>query len=147
LLLTEWLRLELLGAYQVRLALTTPITTHGRMVNAPADGVVRFTIAERDEGTLTETCRRLADVATSSHVAEEFLEAARVLSYVNDPVGVRYMLAVLMQTDRVDPIVLEGLRRINTPEARAVLSEIAQGPNSDRSSMARSMLLMRPRQK
>jgi len=147
LLLTEWLPLELPGLYQVQLALTTPIRTRGSVLNVSSAGVVRFNIVERDEGRLNETCRRLADVVTGSQVSEEYLDAARALSYVNDPLGVRYMRAVLMKTDRVDSIILEGLSRINTPDARAVLAEMAQGQDSDRSSIARSMLLMSSRKK
>jgi hypothetical protein len=64
-----------------------------------------------------------------------------MLAQVNDPIGVRYMREVLTRTERVDPIILMGLFRIDSDEARAVLAEAAQSGSSERRAQAKGFLL------
>jgi hypothetical protein len=71
---------------------------------------------------------------------EHAVDAARMLAQINDPIGVRYMRQVLTQTERVDPIILMGLFRIDSDAARAVLAEAAQS-SSERRAQAKGFLL------
>jgi hypothetical protein len=116
------------------------VSDRGTMVRPVSTDTIQFQIAERNEAALDQICRRLADTAWSSLNASESYEAALRLSYVNDPVGVRYMRYVLTATHLVDSLILDGLRRINSAEARAVLAEAAQTGNGERAAVARSML-------
>jgi hypothetical protein len=62
------------------------------------------------------------------------------LSFVNDPVGIRHMRRVLTATELVDPIILNGLYRINSEEARALLAEAAGTGTGERAAVATSLL-------
>ena len=141
LLLNKWSTFEQVGLYQVEIRMSAKIvTSRGAIVRRPTNSVVQVEIGERDDNTLDEICRRLADTAWSTPNAAEFLDAALLLSYVNDPIGVRYMRYVLAATERVDSLILEGLRRINSEEARAVLAEAAQTGNGERAAIASDIL-------
>jgi hypothetical protein len=127
LLLNTWSSFEQVGFYQVAIRMTVAIvTSRGTIVRPATTDIIQLHITERNEDALDQICRRLADTAWSSLNAGESYDAALRLSYVHDPVGVRYMRYVLAATDLVDPLIFDGLRRINSEEARAVLTEVAQ---------------------
>jgi hypothetical protein len=138
--LNDWSRFDQVGAYQVHFTSTTKITTeHGVAVATPTSGVVQFQIAI-DAAALEERCRQLADTATNEPNAGQYLNAARLLAYVDDSVGIRYMRQVLAVTERVDPILLMGLANINSAEARAALAETALGGSPERVTQAGQIL-------
>jgi hypothetical protein len=140
LLLNDWARFDEAGVYHVRITSTTTITTEqGDTVDTRTGGAVQFQIAV-DEGALDERCRQLADIATTDQNAWRAQNAARLLTYVDDPVGIRYMRRVLDVTELLDPIILHGLARINSAEARAALAETALGGSPERMSSASQVL-------
>jgi hypothetical protein len=141
LLLNQWSSFEQVGPYQVEIRMAASIvTSRGTIVRRATTDHIQLQISGRNEGALDQLCRRLADTAWSSPNAGEGYEAALRLSYVNDPVGVRYMRYVLAATDRVDPVLFDGLRRINSAEARAVLAEAAQTGTGERARTASNIL-------
>ena len=140
LLMNDWSRFDQVGTYQLQITSTTTISTeHGGTVTTPTGGVVRLQIAA-DEFALEERCRRLADIAVREPNAWQFEHAARLLTYVDDSVGIRYMRQVLARTERVDTIILQGLARINSAEARAALADTALGGSPDRVIEANEVL-------
>jgi hypothetical protein len=138
--MNDWSRFDQVGTYQLQITSTTAISTeHGGTVTTPTGGVVRFQIAV-DEFALEERCRELADIASREPNAWRFEHAARLLTYVDAPVGIRYMRQVLAFTERADTILLQGLARINSAEARAALADTALGGSPDRVMEANEVL-------
>jgi hypothetical protein len=73
-------------------------------------------------------------------IYQDQADAALALSHVVDPVAVPYIEEALSATTRVDPILIEGLRRIGSAEARAVLEQAATSSSADRAALARNAL-------
>jgi HEAT repeat protein len=78
--------------------------------------------------------------ATSTSNYEGQADAALALSYVGDPVAVPFLRELLTAVPRVDAIVIEGLRRIGSPEALAVLDEATRSPDPHRAALARDAI-------
>ena len=138
-LLNEWYDFEQAGDYDVQIALPGPIrTSKVTVINSTAERL-RFHIAARDEGKLRRTCELLVRTAISAKRYEEQANAALALSHVVDPVAVPFLRGVLL-AGSVDYIVIEGLRRIGSGEAKAVLEEASRSSDAERAALARDAI-------
>jgi hypothetical protein len=138
-LLNEWYDFEQAGDYDVQIALPGPIrTSKVTVINSPAQRL-RFHIAARDEARLRRTCELLVRPAISAKQYEEQANAALALSYVVDPVAVPFLREVLL-AGTVDNIVIAGLRRIGSGEAKAVLEEASRSSDAERAALARDAI-------
>jgi len=140
LFLNEWTDFNQVGTYRIEIALETRLIEHGTARDVRLTRNLELEIRNRDASTLQETCRELADSAMYALRPVEFMRGARLLSLIDDPIAVDTMRSILSVTDRVDPIILDGLIRMNTDEARAVLTEVSMGTNLLRAMQARSFL-------
>ena len=136
-MLNEWYSFDQSGPYEVTIQLRTRIATEsGTSVDTPTTGVLTFPIGPRSEERLQSACERLAEVTVGAASAGDRIDAAKALSYVNDPAGVWWMEWVLQRTDSVDPILIQGLSRIDNAAAEAVLAEVDAFPDPERSKLA-----------
>lgn len=144
LLLNEWYDFAEPGHYEVSISLiedaslrSVETSTAVRLTQARPTA---FEIEPRDEETLRRRCRELAATILSASNFEPIHDAARALSYVADSAAVPHIQHVLKETDRVDWILLPGLVRIGSADARAVLETASQSTNDERAAIARDNL-------
>jgi hypothetical protein len=76
---------------------------------------------------------------TSSR-AEDRQNAARALSYVQDPSALPFFREVLSATGEQDAILFTGLTRLKDSAARSLLSEMAQSEKEERAALGRNAL-------
>jgi hypothetical protein len=141
LLLDDWFALEQTGTYEIEIRLASPIRTQaGTIVSSSTGGTLRFQILPRNEAVLRERCARLtADLLTAPDV-ENQIRAARELSSVRDPVALQYVGQALERTDKYDSILLKGLTRIGSTDAKALLQRLAQSAEPERAALVHSAL-------
>ncbi len=114
LLLNDWLRFDQLGSYEIAIQLTGPIlTASGAPVETSTATQFQLDVGRADPSTLQRVCQQLADTIIGSKSAEDSLNAARAISSISDPVVLPFMKEILSATDKVDPILVEGLVRMN----------------------------------
>lgn len=141
LLLNLWSSFEQVGVYHVQIAMSAPIATgRGEILHTDTSHVMPIEIGAQNEDALDQICSQLAQTAMSVLNVPQFYDAARLLTYVNDPVGFRYMRLVLAATERVDDIILPRLYHINSAEARGVLMEAAETGSEERARRAGDLL-------
>jgi hypothetical protein len=139
--LNEWYSFDQPGSYEVTIQLRTRIVTgSGRSIDTMTTGVLTFGVAPRNEQLLQQACQRLAEITLNAIDANESIDAAHALSYVDDPIGVEWMAWVLERTDRSDAAMIRGLTRIGDVAAHAVLARAAASGDPVRSAMARNEL-------
>jgi hypothetical protein len=140
LLLNEWYDFRQEGKYQIDVALPVPIRANGGTVTSSSRETFELTIEPPDPTRLGRTCRALLASATSSPSYEEQADAALALSYVVDPVAVPFLRELLTALPRLDAIVFEGLRRIGSPDAQAVLDEASRSSDPNRAALAKDAI-------
>jgi hypothetical protein len=147
LLLNEWYDFAEPGHYEVsiRLVETGSVGSVGSVETSTAVRLTQarptaFEIEPRDEETLRRRCRELAATILNASKFEAIHEAARALSLVADSAAVPYIRNVLKETDKVDWILLPGLLRNGSADARAVLVTASQSTNDERAAIARDNL-------
>jgi hypothetical protein len=139
--LDEWVTFDEPGRYVVRAEIQSPIVVDNSEIHPPAPAQsLNVNIGARDEIRLREVSENFARIAVSARGSEAKSDAALALSYVMDPVAVPYVSSVLQQTDSVDWLLVQGLVRHGTEQARAELIELSQSPNEERSALARDAL-------
>jgi hypothetical protein len=140
LLLNEWSSFKELGKYTVEITLRAGVyTAGGTRVDTSTDAVIAFIVGPRDESVLVRTCNSLASEVIA-HTDGRY-EAARALSYVTDPIAVGYIENALGATDEVDWILIPGLVRIASPEARTLLATLARSNLDGRAALAQFGLM------
>lgn len=141
LVLNDWLPFDRSGLYHVEILLVGPIRTlSGRVVDGPRADGLNIQIGARNETLLQQSYQRLADAFMNSAGGVEQYQAAQVLKYLNDPVGVPILRTVLDATSSADPLILEALRKIGTPESLGVLQDMTKSNMEDRAALARNAL-------
>jgi hypothetical protein len=84
---------------------------------------LQLSVSARDPKRLGEVCQGLADKAVQSPDYATAAEATTALSYVHDPIAVRYLSKVLREGKFGDEIAITGLVRVGDHEAVRTLSE------------------------
>jgi len=106
--------------------LSKPILVNGVAAPSPTAGHVEFTVRDRNLTHLTALCEELQRRAAVLGPGRR--DAAEALSYVNDPVAVPYLKAMLGDNANED-LVIDGLARIGG--AAAVEALISQTDHPD----------------
>jgi hypothetical protein len=141
LLLNEWYDFAEPGHYEVSISLVeTESVETSTAVRLTQARPTAFEIEPRDEETLRRRCQELAATILNASKFEPIHEAARALSYVADSAAVPYIRNVLKETDKVDWILLPGLLRNGSADARAVLVTASQSTKDERAAIARDNL-------
>lgn len=139
--LSEWTSLGQPGAYKIQVTVDSEFRmADGTLVNPLRSQPLEVTVGGRDAGSLREVCDRLTKRAIENPNAQAGWDAARALSYVVDPVAIPYLEAVARATNSHDQVIVEGLIRIGTPLARAVLDGMAASADKRRSVLSRGAL-------
>jgi hypothetical protein len=146
LLLNDWFPFEDAGQYAIEIQLRSRLTTaSGGAIDTPTTGRLDLEITPRNDAVLRATCERLAQIAAGAREAQQRMDAAKALSEVADPVVVPYLRALLQKPGAEDMmIVMRGLTRVGTAEARAALEEAAQSANGEQAALARDALRRMP---
>jgi hypothetical protein len=142
LLLDDWLTFRVPGDYEVDLSLDAPFRfADGAPVSVDSRATLRYRVGPRDQVRLQRVCQRLASAAiVSDNDFEAMSDAARALSRMVDPVAVPCIRDVLQATTRVDFVLMSGLIRVGTEDARRVLVEMSASADAERATLARDAL-------
>lgn len=124
--MNQWYDFSSEGTYLIDIRmLQPPMTEKGyrTVENLTFSGT--FEIGPRDSTKIAAACDRLAAEIRNSESAEEWVEAATELSYIRDPVAVRYIQQAMDQQPAVAFILADGLGKIgNDAAAEALLTEL-----------------------
>ena len=111
---------------ELDVARTKPIPVNGVAAPSPTAGHVELTVRDRNPTHLAALCEELQRRAALPGPGRR--DAAEALSYVNDPVAVPYLKAMLEGNANED-LVIDGLARIG--DAAAVEALISQTDHPD----------------
>jgi len=117
-----------------------PAIAAGNIVGGQQSFRATLEIGPRDQEALARGCEALASGVEASGSYERSAENALALSYVNDPVAVPYLARSLMANKLVEPIAIEALERIGTPEAVRALGPALNMSTNHSSILAKSAL-------
>lgn len=124
LLINEWYDFPLPGKYELEGRLSKPIALNNSSRYETDPGFrAAVEIGPSDELTLTKTCEALTNQIEASSSYEQAADAARTLSYVEDPVAVPYLRRTLFSGKLVQPIAINALEKISNEAAVRVLIE------------------------
>lgn len=140
--LNDWMAFDRVGPYQVQIRLTARFVSASGPVTAPPPETLTLEIRPRDAAILEHTYLEIED-AYLSGAGEQRWYAAQVLHHLTDPVAVPMLRRILDSTASTgsdDYIVLDALRKVGTPDAVAVLQEMAARGSADRASLAKNAL-------
>jgi hypothetical protein len=133
LLLNEWFPFNQPGAYRVDVDLTTEIRSDaGVPIETGKKGLIEFIVGPRDEQELQRICQALVERILGTTNVGQRRDAGRQLSYVVDPVAVVSIKQVFDGVDTVDDLLIQGLLRIGTGEAKRVLEGLAASNTESR---------------
>jgi hypothetical protein len=138
--LNEWYSFAETGVYGIDVELGKPAIAAGNIVGGQQSFRATLEIGPRDQEALARGCEALASGVEASGSYERSAENALALSYVNDPVAVPYLARSLMANKLVEPIAIEGLERIGTPEAVRALGPALNMSTNHSSILAKSAL-------
>jgi len=137
LLLNQWNDFAAPGDYKVTITLLGTIASEsGEVLAYRPSQEFYFHIDPSDPARLAQICSDLADAAIAAPTIAERMDAARTLSYVNDPLAVPALSRVLNQGTFVEQYAVEGLGRIASPEAISALWGAAGHPDPDVRSLS-----------
>jgi hypothetical protein len=117
LVLNEWYDFKQIGFYKIVVGLAKPALSNGAAVAGQEPFDLTLNIDPRDETSLANRCGSLVADIMAFPSYEVAAERALALSYVNDPVAVPYLKRILLANKLVEPIAIQGLERIATPDA------------------------------
>jgi hypothetical protein len=137
--LDEWLDFSSVGTYELTARFVGQVrSVSGELLDVQRNWQWKITIKPRDVTALERTCADLARRTRSVNAAEQ-LRASRILSFVKDPVAVRYLQEVA-SADRGAGVAIQGLERIGGTEAREALQLLSKHTNRDIAAMAADAL-------
>jgi hypothetical protein len=140
LVLNEWYDFKQIGSYKIQVELGKPLLSNGAVVAGEEPFDLTVNVDPRDETTLANRCGSLAADIIAFPSYEVAAERALALSYVNDPVAVPYLKRILLANKLVEPIAIEGLERIATPDAVQALGSALTITMNHTSDLARAAL-------
>jgi hypothetical protein len=142
LVLNDWMAFDRPGPYQLEIRFTAPFVTASGPVAGPPSETLTIEIRPRDVAVLEHTYWELVDAYLNA-VGEQRWYAAQALRHLTDPVAVPMLRRILdsTKTDDYIYIVLDTLRKIGTPDAVAVLQEVAASGSAERAAIAKSALV------
>ena len=138
--LDRWLDFSSEGVYRLRISFEGAVqAVSNRALAVQRTATLVIQVMPRNEATLDSTADRLVRQMNAVS-AEQAILAATKLAHMRDPVAVRHIKRALDSPGRreLDTIVIRGLERIDTAEARAAL-EAATGsaePSTARAAIA-----------
>ncbi len=140
--LDEWRPFTAEGRYRVEIALVgigLRIRNGVSLAPPPAERL-DVTVEPPDATRVRESCERFADRAISPTSAQARLDAGNALAHFTDPAVVPCLERVSRAGTVLDGFIIPALGRIGTPEAEAVLLELAKSTAWVRPQMAQDQL-------
>lgn len=136
-LLNKWFDFPRPGEYHLRIAFRG--TADDRSAPILGDGELTIRVGPRDERALRRTCDALLARVVASTPADAG-EPATTLAYIDDPIVPDYLRQVIAANRLVDSIAIEGLERLGTDQAKAVLKDATHNPHADTATLALAAL-------
>jgi hypothetical protein len=136
LLLNEWFSFDMLGSYQVDVALSPRA---GSYLGKTEHTNLVLTVLPRDEVQLESACATLVKEIRDLQSASTAMIAAEALSKVDDPVAVPYLAQAMDRREFVG-LMIEALARLKTDKALEVLTAASRSNDPETSTLARSAL-------
>jgi hypothetical protein len=131
-LLDEWYAFHTPGDYSIRPGISTPIVSaSGEVVHPNLSPGMKLTVTRRDPQKLATICESLIKKMLETTDVEEISDASLALSYVQDPVAVKYVREGLKQGKLMWQYAITGLARIGNQEAVDLLTEIMSRGNDE----------------
>lgn len=134
LVLNEWFPFGTTGSYQITIKFSGTIkTADGARVDVPRGESKDLYVAAQSDQQLRQACSRLLRVAQSADWSVPWggaRQAAVALSYVDDPIAVEYLRALIGTDLMGDQIAIKGLVRIGSVEAERVLDTETKSPDA-----------------
>ncbi|MGH9898882.1 MAG: HEAT repeat domain-containing protein, partial [Pyrinomonadaceae bacterium] len=122
LVLNEWCEFSKVGKYLIELELNSTLQTlGGEIVPATRKFSANLKVTPRDTERLKNICESLVQQVLASTSYQQSAEAAATLSYVKDPIAVRYLEKVLESHKMVEQYAITGLRRVGNSDAVHIL--------------------------
>jgi hypothetical protein len=146
LLLNEWTQFSLVGKYDIKIALASPVVAGDGVGNEDSNpsefsSEVKLLISPRDPVQLKETCESLAGQVERASSYEQAAQPALALSYVRDPIAVPYLDRVLHARRLVEVFAISGLEAIANEDAvRTMISALSIHEPPETASIARAGL-------
>lgn len=141
LVVNEWYEFSRPGRYWIEVELgSSPRTQAGSIISAGRKFRTTVEIVARDPERLRRVCENLMHQVLASKSYQEAAQTADVLSYVEDPVAVRYLRSVLESDRMVASYCIAGLRRIGNSEAAQVLISVMAKQDGETAVMAKNAL-------
>jgi hypothetical protein len=141
LLINEWYDFPLPGKYELQGRLNKLIAVNkGSRYETDPGFRAALEIGPSDELTLAKTCDTLTNQIEASNSYEQAADAARTLSYIEDPIAVPYLRRVLLSKKLVEPLAIKGLEQIANEAAVRVLIESLKVVYADTAVLSRSAL-------
>jgi HEAT repeats len=125
LLIDEWIELPVPGIYVVRIEMIAPILSQqGQVITQGVSDNFNIQVLPRSQRALEEICKTLLDQLITSNSQGQAIEIATILSFIKDPVAIPYLERMLKSGRRVEQKAVDGLARINSPEAIEALTNL-----------------------
>jgi hypothetical protein len=140
-IIDEWIPLDQVGTYTVTIDLDAFVQgARGPVAAVYGDNSLAVDVTQRDAAMLQRRCGMLAVRVIDESDAGDRIDAAAALSYFRDPAAVSCIDTVIQKTRGFDSVLTEGLRRIGTQNARAVLERMLQSSDDERYRVASDAL-------
>jgi hypothetical protein len=133
--LSEWLEPSTEGGYTIEVHLRNP-----EQLVQEQNTVLELSVEPFNRSSLVADCAKLAQTAIRRETWRSAEQAAKALSFVNDPACLSAVKLALRATESFDPFLIRGLERASSPEATLVLAELTSSDRQDRALLARAAL-------
>ena len=140
LIMNQWFAFRTVGTYIVKGQLTSGIDVAGNGSLSTQAQMISLRIGERNPQRLEKVCAELTKRVEDSSSVEEWEEPALMLSYIDDPIAVRYLAQVLSTHKGTENIIVPGLERIADDSAVEVLLSSLSDQSGEVSELARRAL-------
>jgi len=140
LVINQWFSFPIKGVYSLKGQLTSEIAANGAgSLFTPAQ-TIPIRIGDKNSVILEKTCSELTKRVENGLSVEEWEEPALELSYIDDPIAVKYMAQVLSTHKGAENLIVPGLERIGDDSAIEVLLSSLNDASGDMSMLSRRAL-------
>ncbi len=135
-LLNDWLAFKTPGEFRLVVRFSGKVTSQGADLSIQRRFVLPLEITARDPELLMRLCRGLGEEACQSRDLKAAQNAAKALSWIDDPAAIPTLERVLRCGYIERALAIRGLKRIGTREAIIPLIDAGRSPDKDLADLA-----------